>query len=94
MGTELDGTTRINLDLDRELYVRYINTFPHGVKSQVLRNLIEMAVDAVDEVGPLMIGAIITGSLTLAYKPKKENLEDMTSKFDAASSGEEADAKD
>ena len=66
------GVTRINLDMPDELYARWSHAFEHGIRSQVHRRLIALACDAVETSGSLMIGAILTGELTLVYAPPEE----------------------
>jgi len=83
MAEQKAGTTRINLDMTQELYARHSHAFPHGVRSEVLRKLIELACDAVESGGSLMLGAILSGELSLVYEPPSEAL-----KSDASSEGE------
>ena len=64
------GMARMNLDLKRGLYARFIRAFPHGTRSDIQRTLIKMAVEAVEESGSLMIGALLSGEVGICYKPK------------------------
>ena len=54
-----DGMARINAEIPTELSRRLDELLPWGVKSLLLRALLEMTVEAVDEHGTEILGLIL-----------------------------------
>ena len=76
---KVPNTMRINVDLDRELYKRWIKCFPWGTRSEAIRSLIELGCASVENGGAVMLGAILSKELSLNYNPK-----DSVEKFNGA----------
>lgn len=62
---------RLSMDLDADLAERIEKTIPYGVKSEIIRRVLEMIVDAVDEEGHAFVGALLTGQLKLTVSGEK-----------------------
>ncbi len=66
-----DPIHRLSLRIDSALYER-VEKMPWGVKSIILRILLEKVCDAADDQGTMIYGAIMDGSFNLVYKEKED----------------------
>jgi hypothetical protein len=55
---------RVTLDIPDELFER-TKAMPHGARSQVLRALLEVVIDAAEVHGSLIYGAVLDKNFTL-----------------------------
>ena len=65
-----EGYTAFRVDLNEEQYSRFAKNFPVGFRMEAVRKLIEMACTSVEDSGSLMLGAILSGELSLVYEPR------------------------
>ncbi len=63
------GKVRVNFEIDNELNRRWQNCVQWGSRGPTLRMLVERMVESAEEHGQIMIGAILDGNFTFAYKP-------------------------
>ena len=63
----MSNKMRISFPVDDDLYKR-INRIPWGVRAAVLRRLLERVIDAAEEHGELVYGAVIGGKFSIEYK--------------------------
>lgn len=67
-----EPTTRLSFTVDRELNNRFdraVRTW--GVKSELLRRVMEMVVDAAERDGEVIIGTILAGQMELKMRKNK-----------------------
>lgn len=61
---------RINFDVDKKLFDRMDKSIPWGVRAQVFRQLAERMVDAAEDKGAMIYGAILDGQFSIKYEPR------------------------
>lgn len=66
------GLKQFRVDLEESVCTDFAKYFNYGTRRQAVTNLLVMACEAVKNGGPLMLGAILSGQLTLAYNPSDE----------------------
>lgn len=62
------GKVRVNFEIDYELNRRWQNCVQWGSRGPTLRRLVERMVEATEEHGQIMIGAILDGNFTFTYR--------------------------
>jgi len=67
-----EDITRMSFNLPRNIYRRFIDQVPHGVRSTFLRKLVEIAITRVEIGGAPILGAIIKGDFDPFQKIKGE----------------------
>jgi hypothetical protein len=66
---------RITIQIKPEQYERLHNTVEHGFRRHVLSSLIDLALDAIEANGDVMIGALMTGKYKLVWDdPERPNI--------------------
>mgnify|MGYP000091231955 CR=1 FL=1 len=63
-------TKRISLPIDEALYER-LSKMPWGMRSPIVRVLLERVIDAGEKHGAMIYGAILDGHFDIVYKEKK-----------------------
>lgn len=56
---------RIHADVDRAFYNEMIDAWPWGIRGQMIRVLLELALKATKRHGPSIIGLILSGDVEL-----------------------------
>lgn len=57
---------RVSVDISRDLHSR-LSKLPYGMRSEIMRRLLEMVADAIEKRGAIMVGAIMSGDFELDY---------------------------
>lgn len=60
-----DLRRRINIDVDEDLYQRFTDCVPHGLRSALLRTVMEQLADAIEGDGLVVAALIIDNKLPL-----------------------------
>ena len=61
----MEEHTRMSFSLPEDTYERFVEAIPWGVRSHFLRQIVETAVEVVEEGGYEVIGAIMSGDFKL-----------------------------
>jgi hypothetical protein len=64
-------TVRLSLEVPADLAHRAKDQMPYGIRAAVLRALLEAVLDAEEEHGKMIFGAIIDREFQLVYHPKE-----------------------
>ena len=67
--SEYDLRARLNIDVEPELYERFTNAIPHGMRSTVVRVVMWQLVEAIEKEGLVIAGLILDNKLTLFGRP-------------------------
>ena len=59
-------------EVDQELWER-VQQMPYGVRSAVIRTLLEKVLDAADRRGQMIYGAVIGGDFKIVYREDRED---------------------
>ena len=60
-----EAIARMFTEVPVELYEEFKETIPTGVRSAVIRALMKKSVEAVKKAGPPMVGALMSGQVSL-----------------------------
>jgi hypothetical protein len=63
--TDYDLRSRFNFDVDPELYERFNNAIPHGLRSTLVRVIFWQLVEAIEKEGLVVAGLILDNKLKL-----------------------------
>lgn len=58
---------RITVQVEPELYTRLNRVVQHGFRRHLMAGLIKLALDAIEERGEVMIGALVAGKFKLVW---------------------------
>lgn len=64
---------RLSIEIPRDLHNRMNNFLPYGVKSLVIRKVLEMITDALEKNGEIFIGAVLADNIKLEYHPQERS---------------------
>jgi len=68
MANQNNWRPRLSIELDEDRYLRMRQLFPWGSKAPFFKHVIDIVCDAIEEHGPVVLGAIFNGNVKLTFK--------------------------
>ena len=69
-----EKTVRTTLHLTKDIIERSERLMPWGMRSQIIRAILDKALDVAEEHGTLAFGAILDGQYEITLKKEKKNV--------------------
>ncbi len=77
-----DDKAHIHFHVDRSLHSRALRCIPWGTRTEMFCRVLEMIIEAIENHGVVMVGAVISGQMKLIYV---EEINDAAGKSNKAS---------